>query len=87
MTEVYTSNNKHAASFMSPPTFGKYVFAWMAAHQIDFRKEFIDPWCKYDPTILAVDGTHVGVSVRHMTSTQDVSSPDTDEVREAVHTR
>ena len=37
----------------------------MAQMKIDFRKE-IDPWCKYDPKILACDGTHVGLSLRHL---------------------
>ena len=30
--------------------------------QIDFCKH-IDPWCKYNPKLLACDGTHIGVSV------------------------
>ena len=33
--------------------------------RIDVRKE-VDPECGYKPQILACDGTHIGVSMKHM---------------------
>ena len=48
--------------FMSGNTFISWVFSWIAAFKIDFRKE-VEPWCEYKPKILACDGTHIGVSV------------------------
>ena len=60
---------------MSVRTFVKWIFAWMASMQIDFRKE-IDPWCKYNPKVLACDGTHIGVSVKHMRLHDPVTSSD-----------
>ena len=65
MTRRYQTNNMMAGPFMSPKTFIRSFFGWMSAHKIDFRKE-VDPWCMYSPKILACDGTHIGVSMRHM---------------------
>ena len=86
MTRRYQTNNMLAGSFMSPNTFIQVVFGWMAAHKIDFRKE-IDPWCKYTPKILACDGTHIGVSLRHM-NIHPIEKPDLpDEAFPARHQR
>ena len=65
MTRHYQTNNMMAGPFMSPKTFIRSFFGWMSAHKIDFRKE-VDPWYMYSPKILACDGTHIGVSMRHM---------------------
>ena len=60
---------------MSVNTFVKWIFAWMGSMKIDFRKE-VDPWCKYEPTVLACDGTHIGVSIKNMKLSTPVTSVD-----------
>ena len=72
---------------MSPNTFIKWFFSWIAAFKLDFRKE-IDPWCQYRPQMLACDGTHIGVSVRNMKLDPAVTPPDDkNTVLKSVHTR
>ena len=80
----YTTTNPLSCSFMSPNTFIAWFFGWLSAFRIDFRKH-IDPWCAYKPEILACDGTHIGVSLKHLDLTRSVTSPDTDEVYLARH--
>ena len=42
------------------------MILWMdVQYEMDFRKE-IDPECGYHPKILACDGTHIGVSIKHL---------------------
>ena len=65
MTRKYKTTNIRAGSFMSPNTFIKCFFGWIASFKIGFRKE-IDPWCQYKLKMLACDGTHIGVSIRNM---------------------
>ena len=60
---------------MSPNTFIKWFFTWLAAFKIEFRKE-VDPWCGHKPETLACDGTHIGVSLRQMNLRNPVTSPD-----------
>ena len=47
----------------------------MASMQINFRKE-VDPWCKYNTKTLACDGTHVGISLRHLKPESPVAAHD-----------
>ena len=54
--------------------------------KIDFRKE-IDPVCGYNPKILTCDGTHIGVSIKHLHLDKPVTQPDTDEIMKAKHQR
>ena len=65
MSIKYRTNNPMAASFMSTNTFISYFFGWLYNMRIDFRKE-VDPEYGYKPQILACDGTHIGVSMKHM---------------------
>ena len=65
MTRKYQTNNPMSPSFMSINTFLKWFFGWMSNMKLDFRKE-IDPVCGYNPKILACDGTHIGVSIKHL---------------------
>ena len=65
MSIKYHTNNPMAASFMSTNTFISYFFGWLSNMRIDLRKE-VDPECGYKPQILACDGTHIGVSMKHM---------------------
>ena len=59
----------------------------MAAFKIDFHKE-IDPWCGHKPKILACDGTHIGVSIKHMDLGNPVTRPDEpDVIVQPVHKR
>lgn len=63
MSRFYQTNIQHPISFMSPNTFISWIFGWLSAFKIDFR-EWVDPWCGYNPKYLACDGTHIGVAVR-----------------------
>ena len=65
MTRKYQTTNIMAGPFMSPTTFIKWFFGWIASFKIDFHKE-IDPWCLYNLRMLACDGTHIGVSVMNL---------------------
>ena len=71
---------------MSGNTFVGYFFAWLAAFEIDFRKE-IDPKCGYNPTILACDGTHIGVSSKNMNLQHPVTKPEIDVTLKLMHRR
>ena len=62
-------------TFMSTETFIKWIFACMASMKIDFRKE-VDPWYKYQPKVLACDGTHIGVSMRNLRLSNPVTKAD-----------
>lgn len=86
MSRKYSTNRVNAPSFMSPNTFVNWFFSWLSAMKIDFRKE-IDPWCGHDPKILACDGTHIGVSIKHMALDKAVILPDTQEEYKARHRR
>ena len=75
MTRKYTTTNPLAAPFMSPNTFLKWLFSWIGSMNIDFRKH-IDPWCLYNPKVLACDGTHIGVSIKHLNLATPVTKAD-----------
>ena len=87
MTQVYQTNNLKSAPFMSPNTFTSWFFGWLSNHQIDFRKKGIDPWCKYEPELLACDGTHIGVAVRHMKDSNFVTVPELPHKLKPIHKR
>ena len=57
--------NPPTALFCSLPTFLNWFFSWAANTKNDFRKD-IDPFCEPAPTILACNGSHVGVSFRQL---------------------
>lgn len=86
MTRRYQTNRINAPKFMSPNTFVNWFFGWLSAMKIDFRKE-IDPWCGHDPKILACDGTHIGVNIKHMQLNKAVILPDNDQEYQAQHRR
>ena len=83
-TRWYITTNPLASNFMSPNTFIGCFFGWLSAFKIDFRKHK-EPWCGYKPEILACDGTHIGVSLKHLDLEKSVTSPDKDEVYMAKH--
>ena len=51
-TKVYQTTHFESVEFMSPVTFLKWFFSWVAALRIDFRAH-VDPYCMYDPPMLA----------------------------------
>lgn len=63
MDSIYQSNGCTPRQFCSKNTFTDAMFGWWANKKIDFR-EYIDPYCRYDPKVLACDGTHVGPALR-----------------------
>ena len=54
--------------------------------KVDFCQE-IDPVCQYNPRILACDGTHIGISIKHLHLEKPITHPDTDEIQKAKHQR
>ena len=86
MTRYYETTKEDSEPFMSPTTFISWFFSWLSAFKIDFRKE-IDPYCRYTPKILACDGTHIGVLLRHLQMDKPVTKNDTNEVIPWVHGR
>ena len=86
MTCYYQITKEDSEPFMSPTTFISWFFSWLLAFKIDFRKE-IDPYCRYTPKILACDGTHIGVLLRHLQMDKPVTKNDTNEVIPWVHGR
>ena len=86
-TADYRMLNVLSAPFMSKTTFLKWFFSWAAAMKIDFRKDSVDPWCSYNPTYLAADGTHVGVSVRQLNLKAAINTPELDIVERPLHKR
>ena len=73
-TREYRSVHGSSAPFCSKSTFVKWFFAWAANFCDDFR-DSVDPWCRYNPRMLACDGTHIGVSVKHL-QVSPIESPD-----------
>ena len=58
----------------------------MGSMQIDFRKH-VDPRCKYNPKILACDGTYTGVSMRQMNLTAPVTKAESLGANYTTHKR
>ena len=54
--------------------------------KLDFRKE-IDSVCGYYPKILTCDGTHIGISIKHLHLDKPITQPDTDDIKKAKHQR
>lgn len=86
MSRFYQTNNILAAKFMSSNTFIKWFYSWLAAFQIDFRKE-VDPWCGYNPKVIACDGTHIGVSAKFQKLDSPITKPDLPDVIVPIHKR
>ena len=86
MTNFYKTTHANPQPFMSVKTFIGWFFGWLSAFKIDFCKE-IDPFCGYKPKVLACDGTHIGVSLRHLKLDKPVTKPDKDNVIPWVHDR
>ena len=60
------------------------VYGWLSAFKINFRKE-IDSIYKHNPKVLACDGTHIGVSVKHMELDHPVTEPELKEVMKPIY--
>ena len=71
---------------MSVKTFIGWFFGWLSAFKIDFRKE-IDPYCGHNPKMLACDGTHIGVSLRHLRLDNPVTKADINDQVPWLHGR
>ena len=74
MTNFYRTTHSNPQPFMAVKTFIGWFFGWLSAFKIDFHKE-IDPFCGYNPRVLACDGTHIGVSLRHLKLHKPVTKP------------
>jgi hypothetical protein len=86
VTRRYVTTHHESTSFISRVSFVKWFFCWLANMKIDFRKE-VDPWCGHDPDVLACDGTHIGVSMRHMNVDPAITESDRRDVVEPKHKR
>ena len=71
---------------MSVKTFIGWFFGWLSAFKIDFRKE-IDPYCGHNPKMLACDGTHIGVLLRHLRLDNPVTKTDINDQVPWLHGR
>ena len=81
MTRRNRTTNVLVAPFMSGNTIVKWLsHPLMESMKIDFRKE-VDHWCKYEPTVLACDGTHIGVSIKNMNLSTSVTNVDDDDTQ------
>ncbi len=69
---------------MSHKSFVPLFFSWVVCQRIDFRKE-IDPWCGHNPSFLACDGTHIGVSVKTLNLQSAITSQEVDETVKVQH--
>jgi hypothetical protein len=83
-THIYHSVNPSTANFVSNKTFIDTFFCWIVCLGFDFRDE-IDPFCGHDPPVLACDGTHIGVSIKHLLSNTPISAPELEETVQPVH--
>lgn len=84
MSNLYKTTHSNPTPFMGVKTFIGWFFGWLSAFQIDFRKH-VDPFCGYKPKVLACDGTHIGVSLRHLRLEKPVTKADTDQDVPWVH--
>ena len=84
MTNYYKTMHSNPQPFMAVKTFIGWFFGWLSAFKIDFRKH-IDPFCGYKPKMLACDGTHIGVSLRHLKLEKPVTKPDKEDIIPWVH--
>ena len=69
---------------MSNKTFINCFLAWVCSMKIDFRAQ-VDPWCKHHPKVLACDGTHVGVSVKHLNLDPPITQADLPQKQKVNH--
>lgn len=88
MTIRYETQHSDSLPFISVNTWVKWWFGWAAAFQIDFRLE-IDPFCLYDPVMVAVDGTHSGVANKNSKLTADkaITAAEREETKHPKHKR
>ena len=84
MSSTYWDYSLSSAPFMSNKTFIDCFFSWVCNWELDFRKE-IDPWCQYSPSVLACDGTHIGVSIKHLNLEEPITKPELEEVVPCAH--
>ena len=61
----YQRIDSKSASFMSNNTFIAWWFSWISKFNIDFRIPC--RLCKFNPKMLAADGTKIGINVSHST--------------------
>ena len=76
MTRRYKNAYPNSAPFMSTKVFVKWFISWICCHKIDFR-ESIDPWCKYEPTVLVGElcfeiDTHNTLFIIHLQKLCDI---------------
>lgn len=84
-TMMYKSTTPQSVPFVSNKTFIQFFFSWIIRMGIDFRQE-ICPVCKYDPPVLACDGTHIGVSLKQQRLPEPITKPEfLDQKPEALH--
>ena len=86
MSRKYQTTHPFCDPFVSHKTLKKCLLAWICKMNIDYRKE-IDPFCKYEPTMLACDGTHVGIGARHYDLHKCTTDPDKPDIKLPSHKR
>ena len=86
MSRIYRSVHLIAHPFLSRSTFLSWWFAWLAAHDIYYRKD-VDKWCGQKRRLLACDGTHVGVPLSRLHVTPIENPVDNSSVTHTCHKR
>ena len=84
-THIYHSVNPLCANFVSNRTFIDLFFSWVVCFDFDFRDE-IDPFCGHDPVCLACDGTHIGISIKHLLLKEPITEPELQDHVPSSHT-
>ncbi len=83
-TRDYQSLSLKSAPFMSYKSFVPLFFCWVVCLRIDFRAE-VDPSCGHNPSMLACDGTHIGVSVKTLNLKSAITKPELEETVKVDH--
>lgn len=80
----YQRINEKSASFMSNNTFICWWFSWISKFNIDFRIPC--KICKFNPKMLAADGTKIGINVSH-SSVVPIETPTVQTAIDPCHRR
>ena len=84
MNNTYKRHNIMSAPFMSNNTFISWFFSWITKFKLDFRQQC--SICKFQPKMLAADGTKIGINIRHSTVVP-IETPTTGLIINSCHRR
>lgn len=82
--EIMSKRYPPGVAFMSRQTFTNFIFSWMSSFEIDFRKTC--SLCGNNPSVLACDGTNIGIFVQN-SPTMPIESPTCEKTVQQNHSR